>query len=121
MEYLLHAPRKNIAFATADSSITRFLRRQHKWAGVQTESSTPPEYISVSCIRELDKGEVEIDDEILHGDRLAEEIRSLLIRDGFKEPDLHFVGLLIRPEQVNPTRDHGGSVKERIRGWEAGE
>lgn len=118
MQHLLHAPRSSIVFATVNSSISRFLRRQHKWAGVQSECSTLPDYISVSCIRELDNGEVEIDDEVLNGNQLAGGIQSLLVRDEFKEPDFRFVGRLVRPVNVKSGHDHGGSSKERIDDWD---
>jgi hypothetical protein len=113
MHYLLHAPRNSIVFTTTNSSISRFLRRQHNWAGVKTECSTLPEYISTLCIRELENGEVEVDDEVLNGDRLAEEIRFLLMRDGFAEPDLRFVGRIARSRhlmQVGASIRHDGAA-----------
>jgi len=45
---------------------------------------------------ELDDGNVLIDHEVANGERLAEDMRSLLIRKGFVEPDLRFVGRMTR-------------------------
>lgn len=119
MQYILHAPQSSIVFSTIDSSISRFLRRQHKWAGFKTERDTLPEYINESCIRELDDdGEVEIDDEALNGNRLSEEIRSLLIRDGFVEPDFRFVGRLVRARSVDTAHSNRESGKARVESWD---
>jgi len=118
MQYILHAPRSSIVFSTIDSSISRFLRRQHKWAGFKTERDTLSEYISESCIRELDDGEVEIDDEALNGNRLSEEIRSLLIRDGFLEPDFRFVGRLVHPRIMDTACSNRESTKARVGSWD---
>ncbi|KAF1944375.1 hypothetical protein EJ02DRAFT_510277 [Clathrospora elynae] len=88
MQYLLHAPRHTTIFATSSGSIPCFLRRQHYWAGVKTERQELPEYISTSCIRELEDGTVEIDKNVFDGEQMAGESRSLLRRDGFVEPDM---------------------------------
>ena len=114
MPYLLHAPRHNIVFATNDGSISHFLRRKHHWAGFKTERTTLPKYISTSCIRELEDGTVEIEEQVLEGEHMVEEIKGLLRRDGYTEPDLRFVGRLVRGSGVSVTEvttnghDEGG-------------
>jgi len=112
MLYLLHAPRHYIVFATNDGSISHFLRRKHHWAGFQTDRTTLPGYISTSCIRELEDGTVKIEDKVLDGEHMVEEIKGLLRRDGYVEPDLRFVGRLVRSSQGSmianeaATREH---------------
>jgi len=103
MRYLLHAPRHDIVFATNDGSISHFLRRKHHWAGFKTERTTLPEYISTSCIREHEDGTVEIIEQVLDGEQMVEEIKGLLRRDGYTEPDLRFVGRLVRSSGVSAT------------------
>ena len=71
-----------------------------------------------SATRELDDGEVEIDDEALNGNRLSEEIRSLLIRDGFLEPDFRFVGRLVHPRIMDTARSNRESTKARVESWD---
>ncbi|CAG5163873.1 uncharacterized protein ALTATR162_LOCUS6568 [Alternaria atra] len=118
MQHFLHAPRNSIVFATINSSISRFLRHQHKWAGVKTERNMLPEYINVSCLRELENGEVEIDIEHLNGNQLAGEIRALLMRDGFVEPDFRFVGRFVRLGRAKQGHNNDGAGKRRVGSWD---
>ncbi|RMZ72458.1 hypothetical protein GMOD_00007446 [Pyrenophora seminiperda CCB06] len=101
MPFLLHPQRHNIVFATNDGAIAYFLRRKHRWVGLHTAQTNYTEYISeyisTSCICELDDGTVKIDEKVLNGEQTAKEIKVLLQRDGYIEPDLKFIGCLIRP------------------------
>ena len=96
IQYLIHPPQRTVVFTTDNPLIADVLRKRHNWLGRVTEGSTLPACISTSCIRELDDGNVLIDHEVANGERLAEDIRSLLVRKGFVEPDLRFVGRMIR-------------------------
>ena len=96
IQYLIHPPRRTVVFTTDNPLIADVLRKRHNWLGRVTEGSTLPACISTSCIRELDDGNVLIDHEVANGDLLAADIRSLLIRKGFVDPDLRFVGRMIR-------------------------
>lgn len=96
IQYLIHPPRRTVVFTTSNPLIADVLRKRHNWLGRVTEGSTLPACISTSCIRELDDGNVLIDHEVANGDLLAADIRSLLVRKGFVEPDLRFVGRMIR-------------------------
>jgi len=96
IQYLIHPPRRTVVFTTANPLIADVLRNRHNWLGRVTEGSTLPTCISTSCIRELDDGNVLIDPEVANGGLLAADIRSLLVRKGVVEPDLRFVGRMIR-------------------------
>ena len=96
IQYLIHPPRRTVVFTTDNPLIADVLRKRHNWLGRVTEGSTLPSCISTSCIRELDDGNVLIDHEAANGELLAADIRALLIRKGFVQPDLRFVGRMIR-------------------------
>jgi hypothetical protein len=117
IRYFLHAPRSTTVFSTHNASISRFLRRQHFWAGFRSERSGIPDHVTTSCIRELENGELIIDDDVLNGEQVAESYRELLKRDGFEEPDLMYVGWLVRTRGGGETR-----ADEEVRGlvgnWE---
>jgi hypothetical protein len=100
MQYILHPPRKTLVFATSNPKVADFLRKRRKWAGTVVEGTTLPRYVTTSSIRELDNGTVEIDAGVANGHLYVEGIRDLLIRDGIEEPDLRFIGRLVRPKRV---------------------
>ncbi|KAG9378346.1 hypothetical protein A1F94_011462 [Pyrenophora tritici-repentis] len=118
MTYLLHPPRSYVVFATNHGTISHFLRHKHRWARFYTELTTLPDYISTSCIRELNDGTVGIEAEALDGEQMAEEIKQmaeeikqmaeeikgLLMRDGDVEPDLRFAGRLVHRSQGSESK-----------------
>ena len=122
IQYLIHPPRRTVVFTTDNPLIADVLRNRHNWLGRVTEGSTLPACISTSCIRELDDGSVLIDHEVANGDLLAADIRSLLVRKGFVEPDLRFVGRMIRSgpkREVVPPKctDKAVSNDEEVDVW----
>jgi hypothetical protein len=113
--YFLHAPRSTTVFSTTNPSISRFLRRQHVWASFESECIGIPDHVTTSCIRELENGEIAIDQEVLDGEQIAENYRGLLWQDGFVEPDLRYVGRLVRLKEGSSARTEDGSGGEAER------
>lgn len=112
MPYLLHARSRLEVFTTRDRNIARFLRHNHHWAVVKIESDQIPVFVSSSCIAESEDNAVSIDENVLSGGKaLVEQLVGLLEKDGFEEPDLVYVGRLVRT---------AGKVREGEGGAEAG-
>jgi hypothetical protein len=53
-----------------------------------------------------------IDEEVLEGEKMAAEIKGLLIRDGFVDPDLRYVGRWVRPRSAAEVAE-AASVERR--------
>jgi len=96
MQFLLHAPSRLDVFITPNRHIARFLHHNHKWAVIKTERDEVPEYISTSSIWERDDGTVTIDEVVLDdGRHIVQQMKGYLRRDGFRDPDLGYVGRLV--------------------------
>lgn len=98
MQYLLHAPSRADIFITGSQYIAFFLRHHHRWSVIESESEELPEYISTLSIFEREDGTIGIDGNVLDsGCDIVAQICGKLQRDGFVDPDVEYVGLLIRP------------------------
>jgi hypothetical protein len=115
--YFLHVPRSTTVFSTTSPSISRFLRRRHFWAGFKSERPGIPDHVTTSCIRECENGELVIDEESLNGGQVAENYRALLRMDGFEQPDLRYVGRLVRGSRLGGEKTGKDEDEGREEDW----